>query len=87
MRTYIFNWEESTNTIILEPTTCNKGGKTYRLSKKNVCTFVLKTEEKEIVTSLDGCIEYLNEELEKGDFIALATFLYSWGQYNGARMN
>ena len=84
MRTYTFEWEEKTNTILLKPTTNNKGGLIYRLSKKDFCTFVLETAEKKIEASIDVCLEYL--KMEKDDFVSLAGFLYSWGQYNGARM-
>ena len=87
MRTYTFEWEEKTNTILLKPTTNNKGGLVYRLSKKDFCTFVLETAEKKIEASLDSCILYLKDEMEKEDFISLVSFLYSWGQYNGARIN
>lgn len=86
MRTYTFEWEEKTNIILLKPTTNNKGGLIYRLSKKDFCTFILETAEKKIETSLDACLEYLKDEMEKDDFISLASILYSWGQYNGARM-
>ena len=87
MRTYIFEWEEKTNTILLKPTTNNKGGLIYRLSKKDFCTFVLETAEKKIEASLDSCILYLKDEMEKEDFISLVGFLYSWRQYHGARIN
>ena len=86
MRTYIFECEEKPNTILLKPTTNNNGGLIYRLSKKDFCTFVLETAEKKIEASIDACLEYLKDEMEKDDFISLAGFLYSWGQYNGARM-
>jgi hypothetical protein len=86
MRTYTFEWEEKTNTILFKPNGNNKGGITYRLYKKDFCTFILETAEKKIETNLDSCILYLKDELEKDDFISLASFLYSWGQYNGARM-
>jgi hypothetical protein len=87
MRTYTFEWEEKTNTILFKPTSNNKGGVIYRLSKKDFCTFILETAEKKIEASLDSCILYLKDEMEKEDFISLVGFLYSWGQYNGARIN
>jgi hypothetical protein len=34
MRTYIFEWEEKTNTILLKPTTNNKGGLITDYQKK-----------------------------------------------------
>ena len=86
MRTYTFEWEEKTNTILLKPTTNNKGGLIYRLSKKDFCTFVLETAEKKIEASIDACLEYLKDEMDTEDLINLASLLYAWGMYNGARM-
>jgi hypothetical protein len=65
MRTYIFEWEEKTNTILLKPTTNNKGGLIYRLSKKDFCTFVLETAEKKIEASIDTCLELVKDVNER----------------------
>ena len=86
MRTYTFEWEEKTNTILFNPNGNNKSGTTYRLSRKDFSTFILETSEMKIEASIDSCILYLKDKMEKEDLISLASFLYTWGQYNGARM-
>ena len=87
MRNYTITWEEEKNAIILEPRKENTKGKYYELTRENIVTYVLTSGETKISSTLDGCIEYLSEYLEKEDLLTFASFLYSWGQYNGARMN
>ena len=86
MRKYLILWEESENTINFEPMTKDKGETAFKISKKDITTFVLDFGTKTVTTTLDGCIEYISEKLEKEDFIALCSSLYFWGQYNGARL-
>ena len=87
MRKYCITWEEETNTIIFEPYSDNKEGQFMRLSRVNVVEYVLESGEYRISSTLGGCIEYIKDKLTKEDFVTLASLFYSWGQYNGAKLN
>ena len=87
MRNYIIGWDSEKNVITFEPTKNNEGKKAFNLSKKDIVTYILDFGETEVSTTLDGCLEYISENMTKEDFITLSSFLYSWGQYNGARLN
>ena len=86
MRKYIFLWNEENNSLIFEPTKNNPDGKRYELTRENIVTYHLDTGVTKITSNLDGCIEYVKDKLEKEDCLSLASMLYSWGQYIGARM-
>ena len=86
MRNYCITWEEETNTIIFEPYSDNKEGQFMELSRVSIVEYVL-TAEYRISSTLAGCIEYIKDKLTKEDFVSLASLLYSWGQYNGAKQN
>lgn len=86
MRNYIIGWDSEKNVITFEPTKNNESRKAFNLSRKDIVTYILNFGEKEVSTNLDGCLEYISENLTKEDFISLSSMLYSWGQYNGARM-
>ena len=86
MRKYCITWEEETNTIIFEPYSDNKEGQFMKLSRVSIVEYVL-TAEYRISSTLAGCIEYIKDKLTKEDFVSLASLLYSWGQYNGAKQN
>ena len=86
MRNYTIGWDSEKNVITFEPTKYTEGRKAFNLSKKDIVTYILNFGETEVSTTLDGCLEYISENLTKEDFISLSSMLYSWGQYNGARI-
>jgi hypothetical protein len=87
MRNYFFAWDEEKNGICIRPATGNENGKEYLLTKENIVTYVLKTGDFKISSTLGGCLEYLSDKFTKEDALGLADMLYSWGQYNGAKIN
>lgn len=86
MRKYVIMWNEKNNTIEVDPSESNVGGKSYVIKRDSVVTFELISGEHKTMTTIGGCVEYLAKDLDKEDLISLASLLYSWGQYNGARM-
>lgn len=87
MRKYFFEWSEKENAIFIKPMKSNESGKVFILTKKDIITFSLADVSigKETLSTLDGCLERLSEEMEKEDFVIFAGFLYSWGSYTGAK--
>lgn len=83
---YIFDWQEGTNEIVFTPSKLfNKGGKKYVLSKISIVEFVLKSDTKEIHSSLGGCLQHIAKDLDADDLINLASVLYTWGMYKGVK--
>ena len=84
-RNFFITWEEEKNALLIRPS--EAGFKQYILTKENIVSFNLEYDGTKITSTLDGILEYLCEKLTKEDALSLASMLYSWGQYNGAKLN
>ena len=82
----IITWNEETDEIEIRPTEENIEGCFYQIQKISICEFRLKWMlVQKTMSTLEGIVQYLGDDLDKDDCITLCGLFYAWGRLHGAK--